>query len=276
MKPTQATLRTSIPHFIGKLLTGAFFIASINTNAGVVVNGAGFGNSRVSGWSGITPPPAAAYTNITSAGFLPNATLNVRGNPAAYSATGPDPNALQSVNTFAFAAGAPLWNITMGGTPYAGDDIAGSNPALFNLVTPTLYSANVDLTLNAGTIENLTTILFTGTFEGDAGTAASLSFSDIFSSGSPTPLDILDPTGPGTLQTDGSLLFLGSGSGNPTQSFSFTITDSAALSNSGTNSNYLQNYVQADGEFVATSVPEPSSIGLLVVGVLALACRRRN
>ena len=162
----------------------------------------------------------------------------------------------------------------MGGTPFGGDSIAGSDSDLFSLVTPTLYSANVDLTLNPGTIENPTTIMFTGTFQGDAGTAASLSFSDIFDFSSPTPLAIMDPTGAGTLQGDGSLLFLGSGSGNSAQPFSFTVTDSAAASS--TYPNYLENNVQADGEYVATSVLEPSSIGLVFVSVLAIACRRRT
>lgn len=92
---------------------------------------------------------------------------------------------------------------------------------------------------------------------------------DVHAAGAPTP-DFIMPDN-FLFQSGGSISFFGSNSGL----YSALPTDGNLARAFGTNSNFQNIAENFAGQTGLVSVPEPSSIGLLVVGLLALSSRRR-
>lgn len=128
-----------------------------------------------------------------------------------------------------------------------GNVVAWEDPNLEDLVTPTSEEAQATLALDGQLLGSQ--MLFTGSWlNSDAGVAQRVRWYDVTSPGSPSLL--------------AELLWVGGGSGPIDQMISLP---------GGSMSNLM---VEHDG--IVTSIPEPASLGLLLIGGVATMMRRRG
>jgi len=233
--------RTSRRGYQAVLLAIGLLLPVLEARAGVVTNGNGWGVASVAVWCKPNKPPAA-----------PSHSFTTQFGPAPFAFAGPNlagcnPNTSVWVNS----AGLPNLRVWSGYQRAAGGDITSADDDdLLKFVTPVSEDASGDLYMTGTVISDM--VEFEGYMtNSDSGVAQRIEW-----------LDMTDPDEPELL---GSLLFVGQGASGLTEPIDMSIPiPSGGL-----------DYLEVHADMLATSLPEPTTVAMLVIGGLGALLRRR-
>lgn len=233
---------------LGTLMATAGFASMLvcDAHAGAIVNGFGVGKVISGSWpAGVAVAPPSPYPDSDS-GLAAHISIL----PGVYATLDP-------ATTYGAAIGVG-WSIVFVNKPKGGDSVLMDPYAIFPLVTPQLVNPSATLQIS-GTILSPSSVEFSGYWTGDAGTLQTLSF-----------FDVSNPLSPVELVP--KMYFWGSGSGGSPQALNFVISGITNIS--GTDAELMTN-LQVEGDSVAASIPEASSLVLAALGALAFFGSRR-